>query len=70
MSFIRKHPLLCYFTLTFAISWGGLLIAIGPDGFGGTPEMFQARLPLAVVAMILGPSLAGLLLTEIGRAHV
>jgi membrane protease YdiL (CAAX protease family) len=70
MSFIRKHPLLCYFTLTFAISWGGLLIAIGPDGFGGTPEMFQARLPLAVVAMILGPSLAGLLLTALvfGRA--
>lgn len=65
MPFIRKHPLLCYFVLTFAISWGGLLIAIGPDGFPGTPELFEARLPLAVLAMILGPSVAGLLLTAL-----
>jgi membrane protease YdiL (CAAX protease family) len=65
MSFIRKHPLLCYFALTFAISWGGFLIAIRPDGFPGTPELFQARLPLAVLAMILGPSFAGLLLTAL-----
>ncbi len=65
MPFIRKHPLLCYFALTFAISWGGFLIAIGPDGFPGTPELFEARLPLAVLAMILGPSVAGLLLTAL-----
>jgi len=65
MSFIRKHPLGCYFALTFAISWGGFLLAIGPDGFPGTPELFQARLPLAVLAMLAGPSTAGLLLTAL-----
>lgn len=65
MSFIRRHPLGCYFALTFAISWGGFLVAIGPDGFPGTPELFQARLPRAVLAMLAGPSIAGLLLTEL-----
>jgi len=25
-SFIRRHPVLSYFALTFAISWGGVLI--------------------------------------------
>ena len=27
--FIRNHPLVTYFALTFAISWGGVLLVIG-----------------------------------------
>ncbi len=31
-NFIKRHPLMIYFALKFAISWGGLLILIGPSG--------------------------------------
>ena len=27
---VKKHPLLVYYLLTFAISWGGFVIAVGP----------------------------------------
>lgn len=62
-AFIRTHPALAYFALTFAISWGVVLIVVGPGGFPGAPEQFQTLLPIAVVAMIAGPSVSGLLLT-------
>jgi membrane protease YdiL (CAAX protease family) len=70
--FIKRHPLLSYFALTFAISWGGFLIAagVGTGGFSPTPEQLQTLIPYAVPAMLLGPSLAGILLTGLlyGRA--
>lgn len=70
MAFIKRHPVLTYFVLTFAISWGGVLIVVGPGGFPGTPEQFEALLPYAVLAMIAGPSVSGILLTGLvyGRA--
>ena len=66
-AFIRKHSVTVYFALTFAISWGGVLGVLGPGGFPGTPEQFQTLLPIAVAAMIAGPSIAGLVL--IGLVH-
>jgi uncharacterized protein len=64
-AFIKRHPLLSYFALAFAISWGGILIAVGlgPGGFSATPQQVQMAVPYAVPAMILGPSVAGILLT-------
>ena len=64
-AFIKRHPLLSYFALAFAISWGGILIAVGlgPGGFSATPQQLQMAVPYAVPAMILGPSVAGILLT-------
>ena len=26
----RKHPLLAYYVVTFALSWGGFLLVVGP----------------------------------------
>jgi membrane protease YdiL (CAAX protease family) len=60
---ITRHPVATYFALTFAISWGGVLIVVGPGGFPGTPEQLETLLPIAVLAMIAGPSVAGILLT-------
>ena len=72
MMTIKGHPLLSYFALTFAISWGTILIAVGlgPGGFSATPQQFQMAVPYAVPAMLLGPSVAGILLTGLlyGRA--
>jgi len=61
--FIHRHPAASYFALTFAISWGGILMIVGPAGIRGTKEEFESLLPLWVPMLVLGPSVAGILLT-------
>ena len=61
--FIKKHEVPAYFALTFAISWGGFLIVVGPGGFANTSWQTDGRFPFAVLAMLAGPSVAGLVLT-------
>ena len=70
-AFIKRHPVLSYFALTFVISWGGVLLVIGgPGGIPSTQEQFEALFPVALVAMLAGPSVSGILLTGLfhGRA--
>lgn len=69
-AFIRTHPALTYFALTFAISWGGLLAVGGLVGMAGATWQSDPRLPFMAVAMLAGPSIAGILLTTLvsGRA--
>jgi membrane protease YdiL (CAAX protease family) len=62
-AFIQRHPALSYFALTFAISWGGILMITGPTGILGTKEEFERLLPIWVPVLVLGPSVAGILLT-------
>jgi membrane protease YdiL (CAAX protease family) len=62
-AFIKNHAVPAYFVLTFAISWGGFLLVVGPSGFGSTSWQTDARFPFAVLAMLAGPSIAGVLLT-------
>ena len=33
--FIKRHAVLTYFVLTFAITRGGMIVVIGPGGFPG-----------------------------------
>lgn len=66
---LRRHPLLGYFTLTFGISWGGILIVLIATGFDvSTPQ--PTELGILFVLMLLGPSVSGLTLTALldGRA--
>lgn len=56
-TFIKKHPVLTYFTLTFVISWGVVLIVAG-----GIPVTTE-QLEMMGLATLLGPSVAGILLT-------
>ena len=71
-AFIKGHPLLSYFALAFAISWGAILLAVGlgPGGFTATPQQFKMAMPYAVPTMLLGPSVAAILMTGLlyGRA--
>lgn len=62
-TFIKRHPVLTYFALTFAISWGGVLIVVGPGGIPGTTAQAETLLPFVVLAMFPGPIIASILLT-------
>ena len=68
--FIKRHPVLTYFVLTFIFTWGCMAMAVYPDGFPITEEKFESAGALIYVAMLVGPSGAGILLTSLldGRA--
>jgi uncharacterized protein len=65
-AFVTRHPVAAYFALTFAISWGGALLAIGGAGdMRGTTPSSDPRFVYALMAMLAGPSVAGILLTAL-----
>lgn len=61
--FIRRDPVLVYYVLTFVLSWGAILEAVGPRGFPINPAQLGRILPVLIFAMLLGPGVASLLLT-------
>jgi membrane protease YdiL (CAAX protease family) len=70
-SSVRRHPVLTFYALAFALSWGAMLLAIGgPSGIPGTPEEVAALIPIAIPALLAGPSVAGIVMTGLihGRA--
>ena len=69
-AFIKKHPVLTYFALTFAISWGGVLILGAPYGMPTTEEQSAKMWLVVFLPYFLGPSLTSLLLIGLfyGRA--
>jgi uncharacterized protein len=62
ISFTRRHPVLTYYILTFALSWGALLLVGGRDFLEGADWQTDPQFLPAILAMILGPAGAGLLL--------
>jgi hypothetical protein len=62
-AFITRHPVAAYFVLAFAVSWGGFVLVVGPDGFPGTGSQFDALLPWVASAMLAGPAVASIALT-------
>ncbi len=68
--FIKRHPVPAYYALVFAISWGGMLMAVGPSGFFSTKANPVALAQFVYLAALAGPSVAGILMTGLldGRA--
>lgn len=63
---IIRRPLVAYYVLTSTVSWGGFLLA-GWSGLQlGTGWEEDPRFWYAVLAMVAGPTVAGLLLTVLG----
>ena len=61
---VKRFPASTYFLLTHVISWGGVLLVIGGlSGIPGTAQEFETLLLPAVLAMLAGPSIAGILCT-------
>jgi uncharacterized protein len=69
-TFMKRHPVLVYYVLTFAISWGGILVVIVPGGFPPTSEHVARLLPFTLMALFAGPSVSSIVLTGFisGRA--
>ncbi len=67
---IKKHPVLTYYILTFAISFGAMLLAWSGSGIPPTKEQAQGLVPQMATALAVGPLSAGLLMTGLvaGRA--
>jgi membrane protease YdiL (CAAX protease family) len=68
---VKGHPLLSFYALAFAISWGGLISVVGgPSNILGSPETLDTRFPLVLLAWLAGPSVAGVFMTGFvgGRA--
>src|SRR4030095_1353605 len=64
-TFVRRHPVAACFGLTFVLSWGGALPAIGSaGGMRGTTPASDPRFAYALT-MLAGPSLTGQLLTAL-----
>ena len=62
MMWSKKHPLLTYFSLTFLISWGGLVLVLGGfDKISSQPN--NAPFLALYFVTVAGPFLAGVLLT-------
>ncbi|HEV8339973.1 MAG TPA: CPBP family intramembrane glutamic endopeptidase [bacterium] len=66
-AFIKSHPLLIYFALAFAISWGAILLLTGGLGPIGTTD---PRFLFVALTAPVAPAIVGLLLTglDAGRA--
>ncbi|MEZ4622511.1 MAG: CPBP family intramembrane glutamic endopeptidase [Caldilineaceae bacterium] len=60
--FIKQYSVLHYFLFTFILSWGSILAITGPNGLPLTPEQSAQVGPLIYMAMLIGPTAAGLLL--------
>src|SRR5215211_3539580 len=70
-AFVERHPLLSFYALAFAMTWGGLIMVVGgPGEILGSPEKFETRFGLVLLAWLAGPSVASILMSGLvhGRA--
>jgi pimeloyl-ACP methyl ester carboxylesterase/membrane protease YdiL (CAAX protease family) len=59
---IRRHPLLAYYVLTFVVSWTGFVLVVGRASLVNMDWQAEETFLGAVMVMLAGPSVAGLLL--------
>jgi hypothetical protein len=53
LSSIRRHPVPAYCDLASAISWSGVLVAVGPGNIPSSAEHFERVLPLAIYLPVM-----------------
>ena len=64
--FVRRYPVLCFYILTFAFAWGGVLMVIGgPGNIPGTTAQTEALLGPVMLAWFAGPSVSSIVITAL-----
>jgi len=61
ITFIKRNSAIAYLIVVFGLSWGLILILAGPGNIPINAEQSKELLPLLYTMMLLGPSIAGLL---------
>jgi len=69
-SFVKRHALPLYFVLAYAIAWGGILMAVGPGNIPGAGEQIERGFMWVFLAMLAGPSIAGVVMTALADGRV
>ena len=62
---IIKKPIISYFILTFIISWSGIIIVSFFTGMPAPSKTFESIAPIAMLPLVIGPTIASLLLSGI-----
>jgi CAAX protease family protein len=62
---ISRHPLFSYYLGAFAISWGGVLVAIGGPSGLLSREPTGSTLAIGIATTLLGPPIAGVVMTAV-----
>jgi uncharacterized protein len=72
VALLRRRAVLTFYVLAFAISWGGILIVVGPGGLPGSSEQVERLMSIAILTFLVGPVVAGPLSTGLvhGRAGI
>jgi membrane protease YdiL (CAAX protease family) len=65
-SAIKSHPVIIYFALVFAISWGGDFLLFSQGGIPGNSAQVAALFYTALLVLLAGPFVAGPFLTALG----
>lgn len=61
---VARAPLTTYFVMTFVVSWGCILLVMGPQGLWDS-DRFEENVPVAVLALLAGPSVASVVTTAL-----
>lgn len=64
-SLLRRHPLAGYFALSFVLSWGAVLAVIAGGAVPAPPSEAERLFPFVYLAMLVGPSVAGVVMTAV-----
>jgi uncharacterized protein len=60
---MKRHPLLMFFAIAFAISFAGILLVIGLGGVQGGVAPADPRFLLMMLAWLAGPTIASMVMT-------
>jgi membrane protease YdiL (CAAX protease family) len=61
--FVKRHPLLMFFAIAFAVSFAGILLVLGLGEVEGPVPPTDTRFLLMMLAWLAGPSVAGIVMT-------
>lgn len=69
-SFVKRHPVISFLALAFAIAWGGIFLVVRGTPFPASGAEIAQLVPFVFLAMLAGPSIASVLMTLVTEGKV